>query len=321
MVDKAYRYIWMRKKGGPGLIQMQEHRINMMGLRKELGITSLAAKIEIRVLQRIGHVLRMEDTRMTKRITLGWKPCTANPANRKSAQETMSYWRATLRDAGIDPEEAGVLAGVRTKWSHVVNERRRTIRAYEENEAGRHKDGNDPEYQINISRRSARREERTYEATPEGHVCRIDNCNRIFVKLIGLRVHQGRMHGTTRTREDRFECEKCLMSFNSAATKKNHTKICEASRTSGEAQSQRSTEERREATSHRRTCPHCNDEFSASNMARHKRKCAGVAGPGRSAIGEGAKPTCTCSKCGKNVSKTNISRHVNSCKANRVRPE
>ena len=37
-----------------------------VGSEKSLGVRSLQAKIEERVLRRIGHVLRMENTRLTK---------------------------------------------------------------------------------------------------------------------------------------------------------------------------------------------------------------------------------------------------------------
>ena len=60
MVDRWYRYVWSRKTGPP-LIQMQMEGKNMADVRKELGVKTLRWKIEKRVLERIGHVLRMED--------------------------------------------------------------------------------------------------------------------------------------------------------------------------------------------------------------------------------------------------------------------
>ena len=53
----------------------------MWGVRRSLGVRSLQAKIEERVMQRIGHVLRMENTHPTKRVTLGWcvPPVTSTP--------------------------------------------------------------------------------------------------------------------------------------------------------------------------------------------------------------------------------------------------
>ena len=43
--------------------------MNMWGVRKSLGVRSLQAKIEERVLRRTGHVLRMENTRLTNRVS------------------------------------------------------------------------------------------------------------------------------------------------------------------------------------------------------------------------------------------------------------
>ena len=63
VVDQGYRYIWMDKRGGLVLKQMEEKRVNMWGVRRKLGIRSIQAKIEERALRRIGHVLRMDNNR------------------------------------------------------------------------------------------------------------------------------------------------------------------------------------------------------------------------------------------------------------------
>ena len=44
----------------------------MVDMRKVLGIKSIRWKIEKRVLERIGHVMRMENSRKTKAFVLGW---------------------------------------------------------------------------------------------------------------------------------------------------------------------------------------------------------------------------------------------------------
>lgn len=71
VVDKMYRYVWMDKKGGPALRQMAAAGINMFGIRRELQATSIRSQIEQRVLLRIGHVLRMDNSRLTKVAVLG----------------------------------------------------------------------------------------------------------------------------------------------------------------------------------------------------------------------------------------------------------
>ena len=53
-------------------MEMQQKGVNMQDLRNELGVTTIRTKIEKRVMERIGHVIRMEDTRMTKAVCLCW---------------------------------------------------------------------------------------------------------------------------------------------------------------------------------------------------------------------------------------------------------
>ena len=47
---------------------METEKVNVFGIRQMLGIESLRAKIERRSLQRMGHVLRMPNDRLTKRV-------------------------------------------------------------------------------------------------------------------------------------------------------------------------------------------------------------------------------------------------------------
>ena len=70
-MDKMYRYVWSNKTKPP-LIQMQEQHTNMQDIRNELEIKSVRLKVEKRVLERIGHIMRMDDTRQVKAAVLGW---------------------------------------------------------------------------------------------------------------------------------------------------------------------------------------------------------------------------------------------------------
>ena len=69
-VDKLCRYVWSDKKKQP-LREMQEKKVNMFQVGKDLGVGSLEMKIEKRTLERIGHVLRIKNDRIVKQITLG----------------------------------------------------------------------------------------------------------------------------------------------------------------------------------------------------------------------------------------------------------
>ena len=71
--DKCLRYIWSDKTRPP-LRQMQAKGRNMQDMRNELGVKSIRWKIERRLLERISHIMRMEDTRQTRVAVLGdWK--------------------------------------------------------------------------------------------------------------------------------------------------------------------------------------------------------------------------------------------------------
>ena len=53
-------------------MQMQREGKNMADVRKELGVMWMRWKIERRVLERIGHVMRVDDGRMVKVVVFGW---------------------------------------------------------------------------------------------------------------------------------------------------------------------------------------------------------------------------------------------------------
>ena len=68
-VDKTYRYIWSSKKEPP-LIEMEKTGTNRLKVRNELQIDSIHLKIEKRSLQRIGHLLGMDNERTTRKMVL-----------------------------------------------------------------------------------------------------------------------------------------------------------------------------------------------------------------------------------------------------------
>ena len=93
----------------------------MVDVREEFGVKSLRWKIEKRVLERIGHVVRMDDGRMVKAVVLGWMAELEKwdkMAGR--SRRTVLYWRKLLREAGVDVVEISSLAKDRKKWSASV---------------------------------------------------------------------------------------------------------------------------------------------------------------------------------------------------------
>ena len=69
-MDKCWRYVWSNRKGET-LRQMQARGENMYDVRARLGVKSVQWKIEKRVSERIGHVMRMKDENLTK-VAVPW---------------------------------------------------------------------------------------------------------------------------------------------------------------------------------------------------------------------------------------------------------
>ena len=102
--------------------------MKMFGIRKLLGIESLRAKIERRSLQRLGHVLRMPNDRLTKKVCFGWY---RREERRKGKQTTIYYWRKLVREAGLDPDNVEMYARDRNRWMNQIKIRMEQIREWE----------------------------------------------------------------------------------------------------------------------------------------------------------------------------------------------
>ena len=62
-------YVWGNRNRQP-LEEMQDRHINMEDVRTRFGVKSIRCRIEKRVLERKGHVLRMGNDRVTKAVVL-----------------------------------------------------------------------------------------------------------------------------------------------------------------------------------------------------------------------------------------------------------
>ena len=112
------------------LRRMEQEKVNMFGIRK-FEISSIRQKIETRALERLGHVIRMADTRLAKKIILGrWDEPKRTKQNIKDS--ISSYWRRLLAEAGEDWTNIPNLAKSRKKWKELVNRRKRQILDWEE---------------------------------------------------------------------------------------------------------------------------------------------------------------------------------------------
>ena len=231
VVDRLYHHIWSDKKGPP-LLEMKEKETNMFGVRKSLQVDSLQLKIEKRTLERIGHVLRMDRDRMTKITTLGWPKATPEkPAERT----TITYWRTTLRNAGLDPDLIDKKCLDRKEFKKTTRKRIEHIRKWEHEKADR-EDG-------------TTRNQRETRSKPGSVLCSI--CTKECKNTLGLKVHHKRMH---RDNPEEFRtCSKCNASIKSLSALRNHQKRC--------------------AGSPPGICPYCRQANTTSNIARHRKVC------------------------------------------------
>ena len=306
-MDRCYRRIWGGGTGPP-LIRMQQQRVNMFDVRERLGIKSIRWKIEKRTLERIGHVMRMDNSRLVKIAILGWfrELETWNKCPGKK-RKTQLYWIKTLKDAGIDWTQVELLAQDRKAWKSLITNRMKHLQRYEQQQ------GHKYEWEENEQPLTRNNRPDPTEDT-EGFRCNYEGCEKICISKAGLTIHQRRMHQAPRKI---FVCDKCAQTFKSENTWKNHSKRC----TGG-------TSSRPNYT----TCTTCNREYSKNNIARHRRSCearAGVAGRRDEGGGEEEDeeeppdPSLAprvyvarrgeCDLCGRNLSLTNMARHKKTC--------
>ena len=96
---------------------------NLIDVREMLGVKTLEWKIEKRVLERIGHVLRMDNGRVTKAVVLGWYEGLEGKSKMAGKKrKTVLYWRKIMKEAGIDDTDAERLTEDRKKWKSLVTE-------------------------------------------------------------------------------------------------------------------------------------------------------------------------------------------------------
>ena len=279
-MDRIYRYVWSRKTKPP-LIQMQEEQKNMFDVRKELGVSTVRGKVEKRVLERIGHVMRMDDERMTKICVLGWMEELENfekaPGRRR---KTILYWKKIMREAGLDPTDAAALTRDRKIWRSKVNDRMRHLSKWEESKGNKWAG-------VPVERNEVWHNVQVFD-------CRV--CGRVCKSKAGLVNHRRRMHEESAAKKT-FECEACKMVFKKLSESKNHAKVCGGAVPSAAG----------------RVMCICGSEYSKSYIARHRRACVGWQNrdqqPAATAAAAAAAPRGPCPNCGAVMRKDNIARH------------
>ena len=283
MMDKRYRFIWSRKTGPP-LIQMQQEGKNMYDVRKDLGVKSLRWKIEKRVLERIGHVMRMENDRTVKAVVLGWmedlETIEKVPGKKR---KTILYWKKILKEAGVDYTKIGMLTHDKKGWKERVNKRMSFLEEWEERK-GKKVNGESGE-------RNQRVQIPVVPGEVPGYKCEYEGCGMVCKSRAGLTVHRKRMHERADNKAV-FKCQGCGTVFNYDTNLKNHQKSCSG---------------RLAQDPDRRRCGNCDREISSSNFARHRRTCGGQNPPPPGPRPPAARTPCNI--CGAMVTKSNLARH------------
>lgn len=293
-MDKCYRYVWS-DRNGPPLRQMEARGVNMWDVRRMLGVKSLRWKIEKRVLERIGHVVRMGNERLTKAAVFGWyEGLEGTEKMRGKKRKTVLYWKKMLKECGADWTDVERLCSDREGWRKRVKERMEHLEVWEKQRGHRYVWGVDEE-----------RVERNERRGEIDLVCRYEGCGKVCKSKGGLTLHQKRMHRAAPERM-RFECDKCGMNVETEGAKKNHEKTCGGGGRVGRMRE-------------------CGRWVTAGNMARHIRGCrAGEDGRERreqvgGAVGGGeqqgdGRKRGPCGRCGKVVTLSNMARHQRSCR-------
>ena len=89
-------------------------------------------KIEKRVLEGVGHVMRMKDDSLTKVAMLGcYKKLERESKAPGKKRKTVLYWKRILSETGIDWTDVSRLASDRSGWKKLEKERMDHLDVYE----------------------------------------------------------------------------------------------------------------------------------------------------------------------------------------------
>ena len=288
-MDKCYRYVWSSGRFQP-LKRMQELGVNMYDVRSMLGVKSVRWKIEKRVYERIGHVMRMKDERLVKAAVLGWYEGLQSERKMPGRKrKTVLYWKRMLCEAGCDWTDVERLTNDREEWKKVVNEHMDRADVWERQKGHR--------YNWNVGEQSVERSAGNRVngvRDAEGYECRYDGCGKVCKSVAGRTIHEKRMHRVSDARV-RFVCDRCMNEFMTEGNRKEHERTCTGGGRVGD----------------RRECGVCGRWVSRSNYARHVRGCGGEAEQRR---GGGLGRRAPCQRCGRQLLASNMARHLGSCR-------
>ena len=91
-IDKCYRYVWSNRKA-KSKRQMEAREVNMHDARMCLCAKSVRWKVEYRVLERMGRIVRMQNNRITSVMVIGWyEGLEAKAKTMGCKRKTVLYW-------------------------------------------------------------------------------------------------------------------------------------------------------------------------------------------------------------------------------------
>ena len=307
--DKCVRHLWSRKTEPP-LREMQRRHMNMQDIRNEMDMKTIGEKIEKRVWARMGHIFRMGEDRITKAVTLGWleelEGLGKCPGRKR---KTVRYWRKIVEEAGIDWTKVGVLSADRDGWRKMTEERMEHLEKYERSK-GNLRTGEEIERNIvrerteedlvcsweGCGKRCKSRgglkihQKRMHEEARFEFTC--EACGEIFKSENTMINHKKRCGGVRAEREGYRRCERCGREV-SRTNIARHRRACTAREGNGgvrgavrpeqdppgaaapmgEEPSPRPPEPARVYRQKWADCPICRQCLSATNMARHIKRC------------------------------------------------
>ena len=242
------------------------------------------------MLERVGHVMRMEDGRVVKVAVLGWiEQLERWPGAPRGRRKTVLYWKKLLREAGIDRTRIGRLTADRKLWKGRVKERFEHLRQWEWSTG--HKWTGEAMVR-NVPKVD------TIESVFE-----CDVCAKVCKSKAGLTIHRKRMHEESSLKK-KFKCDACEKEFLQEANLKNHVKVC----TGGDVDDGKIR------------CDACGKSYKSRGYPRHRSACLlrhGVfaqdaqleAGPEEAPARVYKAKRKPCPQCGIVMAATNISRH------------
>ena len=111
--------VHLERRAGAAEKRMQAEHTNSYNIRLQLEIQSIRYKVENRALERVGNILRIPNSRLTKRVILArW---TEETKNRKgNGDNIISYWKRIIREMGEDWTNIENLTASRKEWKKRV---------------------------------------------------------------------------------------------------------------------------------------------------------------------------------------------------------